>query len=55
VTTVLAIVYISAVSVYKIITDDEIVSIVPYLGIIFPNVMLSRFFEETNAKESKCK
>jgi len=55
VTTVLAIVYIAAVSVYKIIVDGGIVSVVPYLGIIFPNIMLSRLFEETNAKESKCK
>ncbi|XP_011706143.1 PREDICTED: uncharacterized protein LOC105461343, partial [Wasmannia auropunctata] len=53
VTSVLTIVYMAAVLFYTNMTNQEAFSVIPYFGIIFPTIMISRLFEETNAYESK--
>ncbi|XP_011705351.1 PREDICTED: uncharacterized protein LOC105460562, partial [Wasmannia auropunctata] len=48
VTSVLTIVYMAAVLFYTNMTNQEAFSVIPYFGIIFPTIMISRLFEETN-------
>lgn len=52
--TTLSIVYIAAFSLHGNLIRVEIFSVIPYLGILFPNIMLYRFLEEVNAYEAKC-
>lgn len=54
-TTALAIIYTAILSFHENMAKKEVFGIMPYFGIIFPNILLHRFFEETNAYESKCK
>lgn len=54
-TTALAIIYTAALSLHENMIREEVFGVIPYFGIIFPNMMLYRIFEETNAHESKCK
>ncbi|XP_011644080.1 retinal-specific ATP-binding cassette transporter-like [Pogonomyrmex barbatus] len=51
--TIIVIVYMAAFSLHQNMAREEVFSIIPYFGIIFPNIMLFRFFEETNAHETK--
>lgn len=53
--TALSIIYTAAVSLHENMVREEAFKVLPYLGIIFPNIMLYRLFEETNAHEAKCK
>ncbi|XP_012538072.1 phospholipid-transporting ATPase ABCA1 [Monomorium pharaonis] len=51
--TALAIIYVAAISLHENMVKEEVFSVIPYFGILFPNIMLFRLFEETNAHESK--
>ncbi|XP_039306572.1 retinal-specific phospholipid-transporting ATPase ABCA4 [Solenopsis invicta] len=51
--TVLAIIYTAALSLQENMMRQEVFGIMSYVGIIFPNIMFYRLFQETNAYESK--
>ncbi|KAK9310741.1 hypothetical protein QLX08_000052 [Tetragonisca angustula] len=51
--TTLSIVYIAAFLLHGNLIRVEVFSVIPYLGILFPNIMLYRFLEEVNAYEAK--
>ncbi|XP_011705647.1 PREDICTED: ABC transporter A family member 2-like, partial [Wasmannia auropunctata] len=56
VSSVLTIVYTAKVLFYDKTTNmikQKAFGVIPYFGIIFPNIMLSRLFEETDAYESR--
>ncbi|XP_012054736.1 PREDICTED: ATP-binding cassette sub-family A member 1 [Atta cephalotes] len=53
VTLALAIIYMAAISFHQNMARQEVFGIIPYFGIIFPNIMLHRLFQESNAHESK--
>ncbi|XP_032690164.1 phospholipid-transporting ATPase ABCA1-like isoform X2 [Odontomachus brunneus] len=53
VTIVLWIIYIAALVLYNNLRRVEIFGVIPYFGIIFPNILLNRLFEELNIYESK--
>jgi len=45
----------AAISFHQNMARQEVFGVIPYFGIIFPNIMLHRLFQESNAHESKCK
>ncbi|OAD58503.1 ATP-binding cassette sub-family A member 3 [Eufriesea mexicana] len=49
--TILLIIYNVAIMLHINLEKEEAFSVIPYLGILFPNVLLYRFFQETNAYE----
>ncbi|XP_011141339.1 ATP-binding cassette sub-family A member 1 [Harpegnathos saltator] len=53
VTVALSIVYIAAYALHENLWKAEAFGIIPYFGIIFPNILLYRLFEESNMYESK--
>ncbi|KAM0731026.1 Phospholipid-transporting ATPase ABCA3 [Formica fusca] len=53
VTTALAIIYTAALSLHGYMAREEDFGLISYFGIIFPNILLYRFLQETNAHESK--
>ncbi|KYN32310.1 ATP-binding cassette sub-family A member 3 [Trachymyrmex septentrionalis] len=53
VTIALAIIYMAAISFHQNMARQEVFGVIPYFGIIFPNIMLHRLFQESNAHESK--
>lgn len=52
-TTAISIIYIAAVSLHENLLREETYGLISYFGIIFPNILLYRFLDETNAHESK--
>lgn len=50
----LSIIYSASFSLHGHLIREEIFSIIPYLGILFPNMLLYKFFEEVNAYEAHC-
>lgn len=48
----LSIIYSASFSLHGHLIREEIFSIIPYLGILFPNMLLYKFFEEVNGYES---
>jgi len=53
VSTAISIIYIAAVSFHDYLNREEAYGFISYFGIIFPNVLLHRFLDETNAYENK--
>ncbi|XP_029158875.1 LOW QUALITY PROTEIN: retinal-specific ATP-binding cassette transporter-like [Nylanderia fulva] len=53
VTIALCIIYTAALSFHQHLWMAEAFGIIPYFGIIFPNILLFRFLQETNAHEGK--
>ncbi|XP_018306221.1 ATP-binding cassette sub-family A member 1 [Mycetomoellerius zeteki] len=53
VTIALAIIYMAAMSLHQNMARKEVFGVIPYFGIIFPNIMLHRLLQESNALESK--
>ncbi|XP_011050473.1 PREDICTED: ATP-binding cassette sub-family A member 1-like isoform X1 [Acromyrmex echinatior] len=53
VTIALAIIYMAAISFHQNMARQEVFGVIPYFGIIFPNIMLHRLLQESNAHESK--
>ncbi|XP_011251490.2 retinal-specific ATP-binding cassette transporter [Camponotus floridanus] len=53
VTTAIAIIYVAALSLDGNLIREEAFGIISYLGIIFPNILFYRLFQEINAYESK--
>ncbi|XP_018365508.1 PREDICTED: retinal-specific ATP-binding cassette transporter-like [Trachymyrmex cornetzi] len=53
VTIALAIIYMAALSLHQNMIRSEVFGVIPYFGIIFPNIMLHRLLQESNAHESK--
>ncbi|OAD58505.1 ABC transporter A family member 3 [Eufriesea mexicana] len=49
--TILLIVYNVALMLRTNLEREEVFSVIPYLGILFPNILLYRFFQEINAYE----
>lgn len=53
-TTAISIIYVAALSLHENLAKEEAFGFISYLGIIFPNILLYRLLQETNAHESKC-
>ncbi|XP_076395704.1 phospholipid-transporting ATPase ABCA3 isoform X2 [Megachile rotundata] len=51
--TALSVIYTASFSLHGHLTRDGVFSIIPYLGLLFPNMLLYRFLEEVNAYETK--
>ena len=49
----LSIVYIASFSLHGNLIREEVFSVIPSLGILFPNILLYRFLEEVNAYEAQ--
>lgn len=52
--TTLTIIYTASFSLHGNLIRQEFFSIIPYLGILFPNILLYRFLEEVNGYETQC-
>lgn len=50
---VLSIMYTAALALHEHLWKAGAFGIIPYFGIIFPNILLYRIFEETNIYENK--
>ncbi|EZA61865.1 hypothetical protein DMN91_006090 [Ooceraea biroi] len=53
VSTAISVIYVAAVSLHENLDREEVYGLISYFGIIFPNFLLYRFFDETNAYEGK--
>ncbi|CAK9811271.1 Phospholipid-transporting ATPase ABCA3 [Anthophora quadrimaculata] len=53
VSTILSIIYTASLSLHGHLMREEVFSIIPYLGVLFPNILLYRIFEEVNAYEAQ--
>ncbi|XP_076622006.1 phospholipid-transporting ATPase ABCA3 [Colletes latitarsis] len=53
VTTILSVVYFASFTLHGNLMRQQIFFIIPYLGVLFPNILLYRFFEEVNSYESQ--
>ncbi|XP_014485767.1 PREDICTED: ATP-binding cassette sub-family A member 1-like [Dinoponera quadriceps] len=53
VTIVLSITYIAAFALHENLWNSGAFRVIPYFGIIFPNILFYRLFEESNTYESK--
>ncbi|KZC13655.1 PREDICTED: ATP-binding cassette sub-family A member 1-like [Dufourea novaeangliae] len=49
----LSIVYTASFSLHGNLVRNQVFSVIPYLGIVFPNILLYRFLEEVNAYEAQ--
>ncbi|KOC60391.1 ABC transporter A family member 6 [Habropoda laboriosa] len=52
VASIISIIYTASLSLHGNLIRKEVFSIIPYLGVIFPNILLYRFFEEVNSYEA---
>ncbi|XP_053973007.1 retinal-specific phospholipid-transporting ATPase ABCA4-like isoform X1 [Hylaeus volcanicus] len=53
VTITLSVVYTASFSLHGNLIRQQVLSIIPYLGILFPNMLLYRFLEEVNTYETQ--
>lgn len=51
---ILSIIYTASFSLYEKLMRENLFFIIPYFGIILPNLLLSRLFEEVNTYETQC-
>nr|XP_034183985.1 retinal-specific phospholipid-transporting ATPase ABCA4-like [Osmia lignaria] len=51
--TTLSVIYTASFSLHGNLVKVGVLSIIPYLGILFPNIFLYRFLEEVNAYETR--
>ncbi|XP_035743056.1 phospholipid-transporting ATPase ABCA1-like [Vespa mandarinia] len=50
---ILSIIYTASSSLYENLMRENLFCIIPYLGVILPNLLLSRLFEEVNTYETQ--
>ncbi|XP_076238688.1 ATP-binding cassette sub-family A member 17 isoform X2 [Calliopsis andreniformis] len=51
--TTLSVVYIASFSLHGNLIREQVFSVIPCLGLLFPNILLYRFLEEVNAYEAQ--